>query len=450
MHAEIISIGDELASGQRLDTNSQWLSQRLGDLGIKTHYHVTVLDDLEANISVFQLAAERSPLVISTGGLGPTADDLTRQAIAEAFGRPLEFDAESFEHILQLFSQRKRPMPERNRVQAMFPQGCKVIPNPQGSAPGIDLFLNGTGEGKSASRIFALPGVPAEMKEMWEQSVEPRLKADLGAGRKKLFFRSLKLFGIGESDVEAKLPDLIQRDRYPRVGITVHRATITLRIATEAEDEWDSERQIVATETTIRESFGDLVFGAGDTCELEHAVLDALRVRAEKVAIVEFGAGAFAGPWLMSCDGPVSQFVSGAINFPSFDRFREWTQGKLGVADEGQDAELSSDGMRPLKSPDFESALRGLLESVLPKVAAEFDADWILVAGPYPYLSADTQSDTRKEPSRTDPFWVSVGNRERVVRCKSWEPTGHRDVVLCRMAKIALDQLRRTLLGISE
>src|SRR5690348_1990049 len=123
MHAEIISIGDEMTSGQRLDTNSQWLSVRLGELGMPVKFHTTVADDLQANVDVFRLAAERADLLIATGGLGPTADDLTRDAIAAVAGVELVFDPAAMAHIESLFARRKRAMPERNRVQAMFPRG---------------------------------------------------------------------------------------------------------------------------------------------------------------------------------------------------------------------------------------------------------------------------------------------------------------------------------------
>ena len=139
MLAEVISIGDELTSGQRLDTNSQWLSTRLGELGVEVRYHTTVADDLDANVRVFREAIERADIVVATGGLGPTADDLTRDALAATIGQPLVLDAASLAHIEGLFARRRRPMPESNRLQAMFPSGSRVIPNPTGTAPGIDL-----------------------------------------------------------------------------------------------------------------------------------------------------------------------------------------------------------------------------------------------------------------------------------------------------------------------
>lgn len=160
MIAEVISIGDELTSGQRLDTNSHWISERLGELGIRVMYHTTVADDLAANVDVFRAAAQRADIVVATGGLGPTADDLTREALAEVVGRPLVLDEPSLEYIRELFARFKRDMPERNRVQALFPQGSRIISNANGTAPGIwlDVPRQGTGD----SHVFALPGVPAE------------------------------------------------------------------------------------------------------------------------------------------------------------------------------------------------------------------------------------------------------------------------------------------------
>src|SRR6187401_1169113 len=156
MRAEIIAIGDELTSGQRLDTNSQWLSERLGEIGIPVGFHTTVGDDLESNIAVFRAAIERAEVVIATGGLGPTADDLTREAIAAAAGVDLIEDAGALEHIKNLFARRKREMPERNKLQAQFPRGSRVVPNPEGTAPGIDLTV--ARSGREPCRVFALPG----------------------------------------------------------------------------------------------------------------------------------------------------------------------------------------------------------------------------------------------------------------------------------------------------
>ena len=234
MHAEIVAIGDELTSGQRLDTNSQWISQQLEQLGIRTLFHTTVGDDLDAMVSVLQVAASRAPLVIITGGLGPTADDLTRQAMSQAADVQLQLDPGVLEHIEALFAHRSRQMPATNRIQAMFPWGSQVIPNPHGTAPGIDLVM--AAQGSPSSRLFALPGVPAEMREMWFQTVQPRIQQQTGS-QQVIAHHRVKCFGAGESQLEGMLPDLIRRGREPRVGITVHRATITLRSLRQAPTE---------------------------------------------------------------------------------------------------------------------------------------------------------------------------------------------------------------------
>src|SRR5262245_47572484 len=179
MRAEIISIGDELTSGQRLDTNSQWLAERLLEIGVPVAFHTTVGDQLADNVLVFRQACERADIVVATGGLGPTADDLTRYAIAELAGVPLVQDDASLAHIQALFARRRREMPPANVVQAQFPLGSRPIFNPHGSAPGIDIAIP-RAVGKPA-RIFALPGVPAEMDEMWRASVAPAIQDLLGA-----------------------------------------------------------------------------------------------------------------------------------------------------------------------------------------------------------------------------------------------------------------------------
>ena len=148
MRAEVMSIGDELTSGQRLNTNSQWLSLRLAQQGIHTDFHTTVADDLAILTAAFCVAIARSDLVLVTGGLGPTADDLTRQALADAVGVPLRLDEPSLRHIEALFAKRGREMPTRNRVQALFPEGSRPVANPHGSAPSIS---------KSQKRVERLP-----------------------------------------------------------------------------------------------------------------------------------------------------------------------------------------------------------------------------------------------------------------------------------------------------
>ncbi|HEX4414709.1 MAG TPA: CinA family nicotinamide mononucleotide deamidase-related protein [Lacipirellulaceae bacterium] len=294
MRAEIISIGDELTSGQRLDTNSQWLSQRLNEIGIPVAFHTTVGDDLDRNVEVFQAAVARADIVVSTGGLGPTADDLTRDAIAAAAGVELVEDAGALEHIKNLFARRKREMPERNKLQAQFPRGSRVIPNPEGTAPGIDLSV--PRPDSTPCRVIALPGVPAELFTMWKETVGPALSA-MQPEPRVICHRRIKCFGVGESDLEAMLPDMIRRKREPLVGITVHGATITLRITASGANEAECRKAMQPTAEEIFRLLGVLVFGEEDD-ELEHAVVRLLAERSQTLAVAEWATDGLVSQWL--------------------------------------------------------------------------------------------------------------------------------------------------------
>ena len=256
-------------------------------------FHTTVGDELPAMADAFKIAIRRAPLILVTGGLGPTADDLTRDAIAQATGRELELNSSILDAIRNMFESRGRTMPAQNRVQAMFPRGCQVIPNPHGTAPGIDLSVQ-PDESRPA-RLFALPGVPAEMKEMYEETVLPRLREMLGITN-VIVHRRVKCFGIGESHCEELLPGLIDRDRIPRVGITVHQATITLRVTASGKDETDCLKQIQPTLDVIQKRLGRYVFGVEDD-ELEHVVTRLIRERAASLAICEWGTHGTVAQW---------------------------------------------------------------------------------------------------------------------------------------------------------
>ena len=291
VRAEVVSIGDELTTGQRLDTNSQWISRELALLGIPAAFHTTVNDSREDGIDAFRIAAARADIVVATGGLGPTADDLTRDVLAAVAGVPLELFPGALADVESRFARRGVAMPESNRLQAMFPRGSRVIPNPEGKAPGIDCDLpRGHGTGASAaeparSRCFALPGVPAEMHTMWQATVGPAIVKMLpGAGT--IRFRRIKCFGAGESAIEAMLPDIVRRGREPLVGITAHEATITLRIAARGADEAACQAASAPTEDLIRRCLGSIVFGTEDD-ELEDAALAIAKRAGATLATVE-------------------------------------------------------------------------------------------------------------------------------------------------------------------
>ncbi|MDO4587422.1 MAG: CinA family nicotinamide mononucleotide deamidase-related protein [Planctomycetia bacterium] len=287
--AEIISVGDEITSGSILDTNSQWLSMELASLGIRTLYHSTVGDELKPMVDVLTQATQRSNLIIVTGGLGPTEDDLTRQAVAQMLNVPLVSDPEILKHIETLFKNRNRVMPDSNKIQASFPQGAFPIPNPNGTAPGFDIQGENLKSGRF--RILTFPGVPSEMKEMWAQTSKKAIETMIEQSNIERHFIKTKLihcFGAGESDIESRLPHLINRNHIPKVGITASRGVITLRIQAESCDENNCFQQISETVQIIRDKVGELIFGE-DSQTLASVVCEQMRKLGKKVGVLEWG-----------------------------------------------------------------------------------------------------------------------------------------------------------------
>ena len=306
MQAEIISVGTELTTGAKLDTNSQWLSLELAEIGIPVLAHQTISDDMTAMVETIRTAAERSDIVLITGGLGPTLDDLTREAMAQFAGVELVQHDPSLEHVKAMFARRNRPMPERNLIQAMFPAGSEPLPNPRGTAPGIWMVYTGA-DGKT-SRIAAMPGVPSEMKQMFRQQVLPRLD---GSGRVIRRAR-INVFGVGESQAEEILGDLTARGREPDVGITVHEATITLRITAIGSTVDECRENIEKTRATIVNRMGTLVFGVEDE-ELEHALVRLLQQRRATLSTAESGTGGLLAHRLTGVNGFESCYMGGVV-----------------------------------------------------------------------------------------------------------------------------------------
>ncbi|WP_404304479.1 competence/damage-inducible protein A [Neorhodopirellula lusitana] len=417
LNAEIISIGDEMIRGARLDTNTQWLSRRLAEVGVDVQFHTTVGDTLSHNTDVFRIAMRRADIVVTTGGLGPTRDDLTREAVAEALGRPLTLDEPSLQHIQELFARYGRQMPERNEVQAMFPLGAKPIHNPQGTAPGIDVIA--TREDGTESRVFALPGVPAEMKTMFDESVVPAI---LDRSTKKQFIRHLvmKFFGIGESDMEQRLGEMIARDREPRVGITVSSATISLRISALASTVEECEKTIAITRAEILERVGELYFGDGESFEQQHAVDATLRDLGQRLAVIELGRAAPLGDWFAGLgDSPA---FSGGLSLGNH-------------ADLCRITDVQWDG-DPGAIGDQDEAIQKCFD-----VAGQrFEADWILLVGDYPALQSDHD---RVQPPEEVTF--TVRDPAGGIHQQSKRLGGHPSIVHPRIAKAALMFLRECL-----
>jgi nicotinamide-nucleotide amidase len=411
MHAEIISIGTELTTGAKLDTNSQWLSLELQAVGIPVHYHVTVADDLDANVNVFAAAVNRSDIVLITGGLGPTLDDLTRDVLARLMGARLELHEPSLEVIRGMFARRHREMPERNVVQAMFPEGSEPIPNRRGTAPGI--YVEIPRPGRPACRVAAMPGVPSEMKVMFLDDVLPRIRLHEAAG---LVIRHARVncFGLGESAAEEMLGDVTARGRDPEVGITVHEATITLRIVAAARTIPAALEKIAATKKIIYERMGQYAFGEEDD-ELEHVVLRMLGERGQSLSIAESATGGLLSHRLTTVRGHEATF-RGAVVLSA----AEAAGNLLGASPAG------------LKETE---TVRILAEAC----RARFGSDWALAIG----------ESSRKEDSEAaaDAPVVAIALAGRDgPRAVELNIAGDPEIVKSRVAKSALNLLRLKLL----
>jgi nicotinamide-nucleotide amidase len=420
MRAEIIAIGDELTSGQRLDTNSQWLSERLGEVGIPVAFHTTVGDDLENNIVVFKTAIDRADIVVASGGLGPTADDLTRDAIAAAAGVELYEDAGALEHIRSLFARRRREMPARNKLQAQFPRGSRVVPNPEGTAPGIDLTVpRGS---RPPCRVIALPGVPAEMFAMWKETVAPALTATQDEKR-VICHRRVKCFGVGESDLEAMLPDMIRRKREPLVGITVHGATITLRITSSGPNEAECLNSMEPTVAEIRQILGVLVFGEEDD-ELEHAVVRLLNERGRSMAVAEWATDGLVSEWLAEAAASSECFRTGIV-----------MHGPAALGSLLQIAPSSD-----ISAPETASAMARAVQQ-------KMGADYGLGIAAFPTHAAD--APTAQPVSHVDmngTLHVALASGDNV-RVKGFPIATHPSITKARSAKQALNMLRLALIN---
>ena len=414
MQAEIIAIGSELTTGAKLDTNSQWLSQELSAVGIPVQYHATMADDLRAMIAVFRTAVERSDLVLITGGLGPTLDDLTRQALAGLANLELVMHEPSLDHIKSLFARRQREMPERNSIQAMFPEGSKPITNPRGSAPGIWMEVRRLA-GDSVSCVVAMPGVPSEMKRMFGQEILPRLS---GSGRVIRHAR-IHCFGVGESTCEEMLGELTARSRDPEIGITVHEATITLRITAVGNDEAECQRKIAGAGATIREKLGNLVFGEEDE-ELEHVVLRMLGEQGLTLATAESGTGGLLAHRLTDVREFENCYMGGVV-VPT-------DAAKHNLLDVDNVLLRDSGGV------SAEAAL-----AMAEGCRKQFGADFALSVTEYPWFDPD---DSSTEPPEVHVALAGADFREAHAHRLVGDPA----IAKSRAAKMALNLLRLKLL----
>jgi len=284
---EIVTIGSELLLGQIVDTNTSYLAQELSREGVTISFRTAVGDYLNQSDEVIRCAVDRCDLVITTGGLGPTLDDLTREAVAQVAGVTLEFRQDLMDEIEELFRRVGYQMSENNRRQAFVPEGSQAISNPVGTAPAFIKEISGT-------PVISLPGVPRELEHLLKYDVVPWLRQRYGLADHRLTYRVLKTVGIGESKVDRLIGDYIRPGSNPEVGLLASMGEVKIRIAARAKDAGEAEAMIRPVEDDILSRLGNKIYGRDDDT-LEEVIDSLLADQGLTLAVVEtFSGGAAA------------------------------------------------------------------------------------------------------------------------------------------------------------
>lgn len=315
----IISTGDEIVIGQLLDTNSKYLAERLVDRGIMPVEHVSVPDDAAALAAALRRACAAAPLVIMSGGLGPTDGDLTREALAAVLGEELVLDANARSALAAMLAARGRELTSRQERQAFRPVSAACLLNSVGTAPGLHAVVR-VESANGTTDVFCLPGPPGELRPMFEAEVVPRLRARRD---RTILTRLLQIVGIAEADCVSRLGDLTRRERMPLVGVTASGGILTIRIRYEGDSGADGrkgmgEALMDEAESCVREALGDHVFASGPatgTDLLARTIIESLAAQQRTLSVVESCTGGMLGQMLTSVPGSSSAFLGGAITY---------------------------------------------------------------------------------------------------------------------------------------
>ncbi len=406
MKAAIFSTGDELILGKTLDTNAYWLINQLTSLDVDVVCQITVGDVKSDILWGLQQTTSQADLIIMTGGLGPTDDDLTRFALAELAGVTLLEHRESMIFIENFFKSRNRPMNERNRIQAMMPEGAEVLNNPTGTAPGIKIAIKG-------KTIFALPGVPREMKLMFDSYIRPWIQ---GQPRPTTFRRRLHCVGVGESDLVHRIDDLVKAHPAVTFGTTANEGIISIGLACRDKLAFDD------LERAIRQRLGNVIFGT-DNQTLSEVVGDLLKEKKATLVTAESCTGGLVGKIITDIAGSSDYYLGGAICYSN-----EMKKKQLGVSGEL----LHQFGA--VSAPVAEAMAKGALSA--------WNADWSIaitgIAGP--------GGATETKPVGL--VYIAVAGRGGSCQVREFRfGDPGRDPVRFRSAVAALDMLRHQLLA---
>jgi nicotinamide-nucleotide amidase len=413
MKAEVLTIGDELMRGEILDSNKSFLSERLLSLEVETRWHTSVADDPSDMRDAFRRAGERSEVVLVSGGLGPTRDDLTIEVLAETFGRKLVLDEPSLPGIRAFLQRFGREMAPNNAKQAYFPEGAEVLPNPVGTAPGCLLE-------QGDALFFCMPGVPRELKLMMDEQVLPRVAARRGGGG-VVRARLLRTFGMGESNLDEMLRDVTTGE--VTVGFRTAFPDNYIRLVARGDDEAEADQRLGRAYESVRERLGALIYGEGEQT-LEDAVGALLRRRGRTVAVAESCSGGLLAQRFTSVPGASDYFVGGVVAYAN-----ETKTALLGVPED----------LLEEHGAVSEPVARAMAEGVRERLAADFGLSTTGISGPAGGSEAKPVglvcvALAHAEGTEAGEFEFPF-DRER-----------HRQIT----SSVCLDWVRRTLLGVER
>lgn len=416
MKAEIISVGTELLLGQIVNTNARDLSLQCAALGVNVYYQTVVGDNETRLREAIELAHSRSDVVIITGGLGPTQDDLTKDVIASFVNRPLGLHEPSLQKILALFESRDSPLIESNKRQALMIEGCDPLPNDTGLAVGIALTHDGV-------HYVVLPGPPREMNTMFDRYGTAWLRQVMNE-EAPLYSRMLKFANIGESALEQLLIDLIDQQSDPTIAPYAKEGEVTVRITTRARSESEADEKMAATISEIRKRLDGHLYAERDIT-LEEAVMEILSKRGQTLAAAESCTGGLIAERMTSIPGSSAVFTGGIVCYTN--------------AVKHQHLQVPMEALEGAEAPGAVSAATAemLARSILQSMDTDYSLSVTGVAGP--------------DPSEGKPVGtVYIGLAKRTsphVEVRQLALSGTREVIRLRAAKLALYQLWQELIS---
>lgn len=415
MRAEILCVGTEILLGDIINTNAAFISKELADIGIDVFYQSVIGDNADRLRDSLKTAFQRADLVIMTGGLGPTYDDLTKEVVAEYFGLELKLNQESMDRLKGFFEKLRRPMTDSNIKQAYIPDGAAVFQNERGTAPGMAVSK----DGKTA---VLMPGPPHEMERMMVNQVIPYL---MQFSNKVLVSHNIKLFGIGESNVEDMLHDMMANAKNPTIAPYAKPSEVTLRVTASGKDQAECEALIAPVVQELEERLGDYIYGV-DVSGLPFALVETLKEQKMKIATAESCTGGLVSQMITSIAGSSAVFDCGICSYSNNIK-----QDVLGIT---QETLQTYGAVSEQTAAEMAARIREI-------AAADIGVSITGIAGP--------DGGTPEKPVGTVYIGVNTAQLQKVVHLDlgGWHASDERQQIRARSAKHALFLALKAITG---